>query len=300
MSEIIVGVDAGGSTTVVLADGVASSPRRIVGEAANMRTLGAHDAAAVVARTVREAIGTAAPRAIFVGAAGVGTAELASALRIALLTHFADARIGVSDDAHIALRAGVPSGDGAVLIAGTGSIAYAEVDSERYRVGGHGHLLGDEGSGYAIGNAALRWLLRSYEGRVLADPMTVALAETLGAKSGADVVSRIAIDEHRVRTVAALAPLVIEHADTGERSATKIVQGAAQEAFDLLKAVLKAAKIGDREVAAVLSGGLFSKNSLYTYLIETRISSEFPQVRPLKNAPAPEHGALSEAHRLTA
>jgi N-acetylmuramic acid 6-phosphate etherase len=53
-----------------------------------------------------------------------------------------------------------------VVVAGTGSIAmsYAKVDGQfqrTHRVGGWGHLLGDDGSGYGIGREALRAALYS-------------------------------------------------------------------------------------------------------------------------------------------
>jgi glucosamine kinase len=63
--------------------------------------------------------------------------------------------VAVEDDTRVALRAALPEGPGIVVIAGTGSVAYAEHGSTRTaRVGGAGYLLGDEGSAFAIGLAA--------------------------------------------------------------------------------------------------------------------------------------------------
>ena len=62
--------------------------------------------------------------------------------------------------------AGAPSGPALALICGTGSIVYGRtVTGELLRAGGWGYLFGDEGSGYAIGIAALRAVMRAYDGR---------------------------------------------------------------------------------------------------------------------------------------
>ena len=94
---------------------------------------------------------------------------------------FADCRVLAGDDAAIALRAAVPEGPGIVLIAGTGSIAYAENGERRSRVGGLGYLAGDEGSAFAIGMAAVRLYGRVLDGRARADETTEVVNRALGA-----------------------------------------------------------------------------------------------------------------------
>ena len=59
-------------------------------------------------------------------------------------------------------------GVGVALIAGTGSVAFGRAaDGRTIRCGGWGYLLGDEGSGYAIGRAALRLAPRRFRSRPL-------------------------------------------------------------------------------------------------------------------------------------
>ena len=66
------------------------------------------------------------------------------------------ARCLVVNDALVALEAGAPDQPGVVVISGTGSIAYGRNrEGEAARAGGWGYVLGDEGSGYWIGRAAL-------------------------------------------------------------------------------------------------------------------------------------------------
>ena len=127
------------------------------------------------------------PSAIGIGVAGAGDERVAAQLRASLSRSFPGVRIALSHDARIALRAALPEGDGLVLIAGTGSIAYAEIGEATFSAGGYGYLLGDKGSGYAIGAAALRHLLAEMEIGSAKNAMLVELAAHLGANDRSGV-----------------------------------------------------------------------------------------------------------------
>ncbi len=298
--RIAVGVDAGGTSTVAVAsrDGVAGDLS--VAEPGNASSRGVDAAIEAVVRAIDGALAGDRPGGIVVGAAGAGRETVAGFVREALVTHYPGATVAVSDVARIALRAGAPDGDGIVLIAGTGSIAYAEIGEKHVRVGGHGYAIDDAGSGFWIGSAAARLLVRAYDGRVPFDATAEALATALGTTDALQVLDRVYRDGPPVATLAALAPEVIRLADAGERSAVKIVQGAALELGDLVRAVVKAAGGAGRERPIVFAGGLLSSNSLLTFLLETRIANELPSAYVVKNPPAPCFGALALAERSIA
>ena len=91
----------------------------------------------------------------------------------------------VVNDALVALEAGAPDEPGVVVIAGTGSIAYGRNErNQAARAGGWGYMLGDEGSGYWIGRAALRAVLREADRRGPATQLTGAAAATTSASRG--------------------------------------------------------------------------------------------------------------------
>jgi N-acetylglucosamine kinase-like BadF-type ATPase len=204
----------------------------------------------------------------------------------------------VRDDAYIALRASIPQGDGVVVIAGTGSIAYAQHGEDGYRCGGYGYLLGDEGSGFAIGSAAIQYLLRSYDGRVPRDRLVDTLEAQLGVRDLQGALDYVYRSQHPVGTVAAVARVVLDLAQSGERSASKIVQTAALALADLVKSVIKRAGLTAAAVPIVLAGGLLQSNNLLTYLLETRLLNEHPQMPVSKSAADACLGALAEAQRL--
>ena len=296
---IVVGVDAGGSRTLAAAAHDNDEPRTFAGDAANLQVCGVERAAETIAAAVANVLAGEPADAIAVGAAGAGRPETAQALAAALRARFPGARVAVGDDARIALRGAVPQGDGIVLISGTGSIAYAEIGGRSFRAGGAGHALGDEGSGYAIGSAALKLLLRAFEGRAPRDPLLDALATRIGAASVHEVVA-FAYGGSVPATVASVAPIVLEFADAGERSANKIVQAAALELFELVRAVCRMAGAGATELPLAFAGGLLRANSVLTYLIETRIANELPHLHVVKGGADPYFGALAQARELLA
>ncbi|MFN2449508.1 MAG: N-acetylglucosamine kinase [Candidatus Baltobacteraceae bacterium] len=298
MPDVIVGVDAGGTKTAVAYRLGDAPPRILMAEGANAATLGPERAGASIASLVERALDGAQPHALFVGMAGGGTASLAQSVRDVLQARFARARIAVGDDAAAALRANIPGGDGAVLIAGTGSIAYAECGAQTFRCGGFGYLLGDEGSGFSIGAAALKHLLRAYDRRGPRDALADAIETHLQVHDAQEAVAAVYGRKFPVTTIAQAGAIVVEAAGTGERSALKIVQNAALELCDLAKAVIRKAGLSQTGAPLAFSGGLLGTNSVLSYLLETRLLNELPQTPLVKTANAPVSGALMLASRL--
>jgi N-acetylglucosamine kinase-like BadF-type ATPase len=102
---------------------------------------------------------------IAIGLSGMSREENQEALKNAILAvpEFSEACIHIEGDATLALKAAVAdSEEGVLLIAGTGSVAYARSsDGTISRVGGWGPETSDEGSGYWIGLRVLRHYLRT-------------------------------------------------------------------------------------------------------------------------------------------
>jgi N-acetylmuramic acid 6-phosphate etherase len=136
--------------------------------------------------------------------------------------------ISVSHDLDSALLASGPIGTErarAVVIAGTGSCCYgrrAGGVGEPVRGGGWGHLLGDEGSGFALGSALLRsCTIMADEARRAQAPLPQLLRDVLqaaGARSSGWAADRgwdVMIDWVAAATkdaIAALAPLCLRAA----------------------------------------------------------------------------------------
>ena len=295
---ICVGVDAGGSSTVAALSEDGQVRRSARTRGANATTLGVDDAADVMITAIRDVLEGAEPAAIYVGAAGAGRARVAAQLQESIALAFRSAVVAVGDDAATALRAAIPAGDGAVLIAGTGSTAYAQRGERSHRAGGLGPLAGDEGSAYWIGLQAVRLYGRVLDGRASRDETRDLVARTLEAPDRERYLDALYDASPKPAQIAALAPSILAFAGKGNRAATKIVQQAAQELGDLVKAALKAVDLVDASPAIALAGGLLRENSLLTFLLETRLNADVPGVSIVKDGDEPELGALRLAERL--
>lgn len=134
------------------------------------------------------------------------------------------ASVAWDTDAAAALLGAHGGADGAILILGTGSIALGRSRGQEFRIGGYGFPISDEGSGAALGLSAMRHALRALDGRTRATPLSAAVTERFDH----DTVRAVAwMDAATPRDYAALAPLVMDHAEAGDAIARSIVEDAA-------------------------------------------------------------------------
>ncbi|KQT35345.1 ATPase [Sphingomonas sp. Leaf412] len=159
-------------------------------------------------------------------AAGMGIAGLSRPGAAAALedVDFGFARVALATDAQIANLGAHRGADGATLILGTGSIAQLRVGGHDFAIGGYGFPISDEGSGAALGLSAMRHALRALDGRTTRTPLALAIA----ARFGHAVPQAVAwMDAATPADYAALAPIVIQHAEANDTIARSIVEDAA-------------------------------------------------------------------------
>jgi len=201
-----------------------------------------------------------------------------AALAAALDARRVARHIHIVTDAEAAMWDAFQDGPGILVIAGTGSVVWGTgPDGRRLRVGGWGHLLGDEGSGYAIGLGGLRELARTADGwsdgRVLASLLLPAMGI-----DGFDKLVRWTTAA-RKREIAALAPLVLQADDEAAR---RVVQQAATE---LAQQIWTATRLLEPWTAAgvplALSGGLISPGRPFREHLLSALAIHSADYRPL-------------------
>jgi N-acetylglucosamine kinase-like BadF-type ATPase len=274
----VLGIDGGGSKTVcVLMDETGQILGRGESGPSNYQTVGIETAGNSIGNAIAQAVsqetrfiqetGFLEVSAICLGLAGVGRPEditivegLAQQLqaRADLPVRWAVQTAGVviCNDCIIALAGGVGKPVGIVAIAGTGSIAYGQNRlGERKRAGGWGYILGDEGGGYDIALRGLRAAVRSFDGRLGATVLTDLIVRHLGLKSAEDLVEVVYRRGWGAREIAGLAPLVGEAADAGDAVASGIIDSAAEELVEAVRAVMGAIFQADEGFEVVTAGG---------------------------------------------
>ncbi|MGA2495967.1 MAG: BadF/BadG/BcrA/BcrD ATPase family protein, partial [Roseiarcus sp.] len=148
-------------------------------------------------------------------------------------------------------------GDGALVIAGTGSAAVARVGGRETMIGGRGFLLGDDGSTARVGAEAIRAALRAHDGVGPASSLTAEVMRRFGDPLTATQWALTA----KPAGYGAFMPLVFERAAAGDAVALTIVTAAAR-AIDALIAATRA--LGASHVALV--GGM--NPAITPYLVE--------------------------------
>jgi glucosamine kinase len=119
---------------------------------------------------------------------------------------------------------------GVAAISGTGSNVFGVgFHGQPWRVGGWGHLLGDEGSGYWLGTHAIRAALRDRDGSGPPTALSDAAVEFFGAGSVEAVAMLVYSKPLTKSELAAFATRACELADAGDAVAIELYRRAAAE-----------------------------------------------------------------------
>jgi N-acetylglucosamine kinase-like BadF-type ATPase len=257
-----IGIDGGGTrATAVVADDDGTVRARVTGGAALVDPLQPLRGVGALVDLARSALADADITGVADGLccalAGAGRQSVRDILTAELQGCGVARHVQVIGDARAALEDAFGGAAGVLLIAGTGSAAWAHGPSGNdVRAGGWGQLLGDEGSGYAIGSAALRMTARAADGRSPATALSQRVLEAAGVEAAEELIGWVAAASKA--RVAALAPIVIDAANEGDANAAAIVDTAAHELAQQVAAVLARSGPWTGRVPVAFAGGLIS------------------------------------------
>jgi glucosamine kinase len=230
---LALGGDLGGTSTRILVTDLAG---RAVGRgAAGGGNPTAHPATAreALAVALAEALRGLDPDRVRAGVLGMagGGALRDPMVRAAYDDAWSGAGLGgrpdVRSDVEVAFAAGTEATTGSVLVAGTGAVA-ARIDGGRLvaTAGGHGWLLGDEGSGFWLGREAVRATLHALDAGDPPGALGEAVLSTLPDPGG----GRAALVQQAYAqspvALSSLAPLVTAAHYAGDPVAGRIVLAA--------------------------------------------------------------------------
>lgn len=300
----LLGVDGGGTKTIAL---VATLDGAIISEgeagASNYQQVGAQQAFVTLESAITLALQNANvasrnPYAVCLGLAGVARQEDRDLVRHWADLLFPGAPLLLTNDGALVLAAGAPDGWGVAVICGTGSIVIgADREGHNARAGGWGPLLGDEGSGHAVGRAALTAVMRAHDGR---GPQTVLLdgvLRHLALPEPPALVRRVYQEGFSTADIARLAPLVNEAAEAGDAVASAIIAAAGAELAFGVSAVAQRLSLHGR-VPCALAGGFILRSALLRSHFSEAAAARGLHLDPITLVPRPAEGAIHLAKQL--
>jgi N-acetylglucosamine kinase-like BadF-type ATPase len=207
-------------------------------------------------------------------------------------------RIKIESDARIALEGAFSDKPGIILIAGTGSIVFGKDErGKTYRAGGWGRLIGDDGSGYAIGQEAFRAVARSLDGF----GEKTRLVKLLDAKHGFETQETIINALYKENfDVASVAPMVLEAASRGDKIARRILINGCSGLTELVRVVFSKMNKG-RNVTKpqlVMTGSLLLNQNIYSRMVRSSIKRNIPSMSICDAESSPVVGASLMALKL--
>lgn len=263
--DLLLGVDGGGSKTVAwLAR--RGRPELAIGRGragpSNCRSVGIEAATANLRAAIEAAFDDANLPPTTIDAACLALAGADRATEQQKIRSWADerklsSRLAITSDAASVLYAAAPEGVGIALISGTGSLAFGRSgDGETARCGGWGGLFGDEGSGYQIALAALRATARAADGRGAKTTLLPCLLAYFDIRDASELIPIIYEDKTDRSTIARLAPIVFQLAETGDAVAAEIIESAARELKEMVIAVATKLGLASDPFALAVTGGV--------------------------------------------
>lgn len=304
MSGYFIGLDGGGTKTVAwLTDRQGNVLGRGKGGTSNFTEVGIEHAKKVLHQVMVDAFADAGIHpckldGLGLGLAGMDREDDQEWVREWVLGEDLAKRFKVCNDCELLLWAGTPYGWGIGLIAGTGSIAVGKAADGRMGVaGGWGYLIGDEGSGYAIGQAALHAVTQAVDGRAPKTLLVEKVLEFWNLKTAKDLLPQVYGGQSWKPEIAQLSKPVVEAADEGDAVAQAILN---QAAVDLAKTVCAVARQLDfsGQVPLALGGGVVVNNDKLAESVIAQIHAMGIDVSPITKVSEPVTGAVRMALSL--
>ena len=287
--DYIIGLDGGGTNTRAVAFDMAGNVlfEQIEGFANVL--IDAEIAIANIVRAIdacQKALPAQLCQYIFIGIAGINSGMYRTELETEI-KKFATP-FTITNDAVIAHAAALTGEDGILAISGTGSIMYGKKDAEFKTVGGWGHLLGDEGSGYDIVIAYFKYMIAQFEAGFEQSDLTTEILTSIGKQQVEEIKAFIYTSSKG--EIAELTKIIVVAANHGNQQATLILEMAAEA---LAKQTLLLAQNMQFEnvVKIGLKGSILTKVAAINETYKRKVTAVLPNVQFIEGDASSPKGA---------
>lgn len=300
--QTICGVDGGGTKTVAIVRSLQTDDER-------RETFGPlnsnGNAEARVAETLRDLVrwiasaegGLDGCGALCVGTAGISNPRQSETIERLLRTNGYHGPLRVVGDHEAALQGALCDRPGMLLVSGTGSICYGKnADGDTARAGGWGHLIGDGGSGYAIGRDILAAVARAEDGCIPPTALTALVEQALGLQGRSELIAYVYDAAHGKKEIAALAMLLAPAVSSGDSAAERIAWDTAHAMLDIARAV--AGRLSMTQGSLLFTGSVLENCLPVIERVCGLVSRELPGFAQMGAVDDAAHGALRLAAKM--
>ncbi|MGG4180270.1 BadF/BadG/BcrA/BcrD ATPase family protein [Virgibacillus pantothenticus] len=277
--EYIIGIDGGGTKThVVMVDIEGSTVVNFVTGPSNANVVSKRELQQTftsIFHRIKEQSPVAFDNVacVYAGVAGSGSKKTKQQLANILSPLVpSNSKLYLEIDALNALYSGTFGDPGVVHISGTGSVAYGvNKDQQKDRVGGWGHLLGDEGSGYSIGRQGISAALKFQDGRGEKTMLLDMLYEHFRVTNARSLIDYIYFANDVKKTIAIVAEIVFRAYKLNDRIASQVMDNATDEIVDHIVTLYRKLFTEKEAVKVVLCGGIFKNEDVVLPIVKRKL-----------------------------
>ncbi len=292
------GIDGGGTkTTAAVSDEKGNIILKKVGKTINFYSVGMETARKNLLSVIEDIckeIGEIIFESVFIGCSALDSEASEETLR-SLCGDIKAKRIKMDSDLYVALKSVENAVCPCVAICGTGSMAIGEDENGKVKFkGGWGHIIGDEGSGYAIAVNALKCCCIFCDSGE-ESPLLESAKEYFDVTDFREVIDKIYSPETTKDVLAGFASDVQKVAEAGDVFAESII---VNEAHNFARTVFSLLSEIEKCSILALYGGVFQHNIIFRETFKEDIKEIYPDIEIRLLDVPPEEGALKIARNL--
>ena len=305
ISNWYLGVDAGASKTSVMIQTSNNTIYKSIGPSANFHNLKLLDSIHIIQQTIQNTlkqVKTDLPlqaECACIGWSGLDTKSDRQVVSNWVKTNkiAPSEKSIIVNDAYIALRSIKRIKSGICIISGTGSQCYGiSRDGNEAKAGHWGYLLGDQGSGFVLGQAIVQQVMKEIDNRSKPSIISKKVLKHFKLADPEELASFIYNSKDPVKTIASTTTILEDKSITNIPFIDHAANFTTMSLLESIKAVYTSLLFNKyKQIPLGLVGGLFNNHKLILNPLKEAINKNFPRLHPIRPQNPPVYGALLTA-----
>ncbi|NMB24846.1 MAG: hypothetical protein GX986_04870 [Firmicutes bacterium] len=302
--SLILGIDGGGTSTLCVAANLSGEVLGIgVGGPSNHQVVPLEHTTEALLRSIGDSLQGYDPNqvvSICGGMAGIDWPGSEKPIVELFRSLFPKAVVTAVPDVVIAFHSVIKKLPGIIVISGTGAMGYGEdISGKEYRSSGWGYLLGDEGSGYDIGQKGLKAATQAFDGRGPETRLADYACDCYDISDLRDLLDIVySQGTWSPNRTGEFGPYVVKAAYEGDAVSSDILNGAGKDLAKTALSILHQMDALEEAITIGQIGGVFANaGPLLHDAFRAELATEAPRAQIISGESHPVLGALIMAYR---